>query len=254
MKRIKFGEFSRTHKIIAFAILAIAAITGSILISSGQFNIVYLILRGHDYKIFGKLFPLLADNFFGYSTFLHPNWWKVLLGILGFLVVGFLIVEKILLNYKSIHENIDQGLLPDAWLIYYFAAAGCIFGIQPFPELGTLHTSIFFAGVLYLLLASLFIDKNLWLALPNFLLVLLMCSLVYLFCFVMIWIALIFLVIAVFKTIGALGVAGGSGKRTVLEDGRVLENKKGLFGDDNHIDSDGNAWEGDGRTYRKREP
>lgn len=136
MPHLKLNEFSKTHKIIAVTILCIFTLIGIISVNSGQFDIVYLTLRGNDYKIFGRLLPLILDNFFGTATFFHPNWWKVLLGIIGFIIAGFLILEKVLLNYNAIHEETDNGMLPMAWLIYYFAAAGCFFGLQAFPGNG----------------------------------------------------------------------------------------------------------------------
>lgn len=209
MASLKLKEFSKTHKIISLTILCLFAVTGIILIYTKQFDIVYLILRGHDYKLFGHLMPLILENFFGTATFIHPNWWKVLLGIVGFIIIAYLIIEKILLNYQSIHQQIDEGMLPAAWMIYYFAAAGCLFGLQALPEMGTIHSSIFFTGTVYLLAASLFGDINILTAIISFPLLLILCSIVYLFCFAMIWIAIIFIVIGIFKSLGSMGTAGG---------------------------------------------
>lgn len=38
----------------------------------------------------------------------------------------------------------------------------------------------------------------------------------------------------------------------MLNDGTILKNKKGLFGEDNHVDSDGNVWDRTGDTFTKR--
>lgn len=214
MAHLKLNEFSKTHKITAITILCLFTLIGIISINSGQFDIVHLILRGNDYKIFGHLLPLILDNFFGTATFIHPNWWKVLLGILGFIVFGYLIIEKVLLNYNAIHEETDTGMLPITWLIYYFAAAGSFFGIQALPEMGTVHSFIFFGGMVYLLAACLFVDTNILYAIPAFLLSFILCSIVYLFCFVIIWLAVIFLIIGIFKSLGSIGTAVGGNTHT----------------------------------------
>lgn len=230
MPHLKLNEFSKTHKIIAVTILCIFTLIGIISVNSGQFDIVYLTLRGNDYKIFGRLLPLILDNFFGTATFFHPNWWKVLLGIIGFIIAGFLILEKVLLNYNAIHEETDNGMLPIAWLIYYFAAAGCFFGLQAFPEMGSTHSFIYLGGVVYLLAACLFSDTNisrvLFSVLITFPLALVLCSVIYLFCFAMIWIAIIFIVIGIFKSLGSLGAAAGGNTHTYNKEADDLNWKR----------------------------
>lgn len=67
---------------------------------------------------------------------------------------------------------------------------------------------------------------------------------------------IVFAAIVLYVIIFALRVAvsGPELKKgeVMLDNGTILQNKKGLFGEDNHVDSDGNVWVRNGDTFTKR--
>lgn len=177
-------------------------------IITDQLNIVTLLSGGdNQYKIFANLFKLATDNFFGYSTFLHPNWWIVVLTILAVLVIIFLVVNYVLLNYRSLHESLDVNETPlcnVSWTICYFGICGAFAGFSFNTSAGVIHTFLLLVGFTYLFVAC-FYGTDIRVKVIRTPIILLLDVLVYAVCLVLVYIIIIAVVCYFFKSMQVAG-------------------------------------------------
>ena len=204
--KIKIGL--SVPKIIFLLLISVVFVILDYYITVGQLNIVTFLSGGDEpRKMFAKLFKLATDNFIGYSTFLHPNWWIVTLTVLAVLVVMFLIINYVFLNYKELHENIDNNETPlcnVAWTVYYFGICGAFTGLSFNTSAGVIHSYLLLVGFTYLFVACLY-GTSIRVKIIRTPLILFLDILIYAVCLVLIYIIIIAVVCFFFKLMRAAG-------------------------------------------------
>lgn len=213
-------------KVVSTVIAVILGVIGVGLIEKDVFNIVDLIFRGHTvYYFWGHLLTAAVDNVLGVRTFLHPNWWKVLLLMILYVIIGCVIISNLLLNYKKLYESLDLDRdtpFPIVWLIYYFATAGILLALFPDHDMSKIRSFVLLAGLLYLYISFGWIHPLL--GFIGILLGTVLGGLIYLFCFSIFWLGLVLIIIGVFRSIGSLG--GVTSKAIYNGEATKLESKR----------------------------
>lgn len=201
--KYKLSDFSTKRLIISSIIVVLTALTGIILINAGTLNIVNMTwgadVMHQPSRLVAMGLMTALENFFGYSTFIHPNWWKVLLILIGFLLVTYLILT-LLLSYYDLHDDLDypegkRVILPVVWLMFYFSLAGLGLGFFPSTEYGAIHSYILLFGIIYLLASCLiFSPDKIFPSIILFILLIIIAAILYAYCVFIAWIALMLLI------------------------------------------------------------
>lgn len=170
--------------------------------------------------------------------------WLWLLGIVVVLLLVYLVIAKVLLNFGEVREMDREVIVPIAWTIYYFTLLGCCYGIQLLLSLNPeFYWYALFGGVAYLVLAIFTQPWGVKSFLINLLLILpiaILCAAIFIAVgIVFSWIVLVCLVVAIFS--GKFSISS-SGKSYKLSDGTKVEKKEGLFGDATYHDAAGNTY------------
>ncbi|MEG1885005.1 MAG: hypothetical protein RR182_01880 [Alistipes sp.] len=217
MKTAQYQQFFKEHKaqIIFLATIATLFAVASYLIIVSQLNITHIMGEGkHPYQILGKWLAWAVNNIFDSHTFFHPNCWIVLVCLIGFLVVSFLIIEFLLLNYQCLHDKLDFSdsyhktketrLCNVTWTMYYFGLWGAL-TILIWNELdGKLSTFALLIGLTYLIIAC-FYNQNWVQGLIRFLVIILIDTILYIYCGAIVYLAFLLIIIGIFKFLGSLG-------------------------------------------------
>lgn len=171
----------------------------------------------------------LFENFLGTKTFLHPNWWKVLLGVIAYIVMAFYVLTLVI--SREAYDNLtfsvcDDTKFPMAWMRFYYAFAGIIISFGMDLESGQINAILLFAPAVLIYLSFWRVGAGLlptlWLLIVNIFIAAVCCC--------MAWIAIICLICGAFRGIMTAG--------STFSIGGMAATKVG----DKFITTDGRSW------------